>query len=347
MSSRPTGPHLLRHLWGRLAVPISALLFTHLVGTLGFWWVWRDHHATLFDGLFMTFITVTTVGYEEVYPLDTAGRILAMVIAAGGIGTAAYTFGAVIDFLVNDETLQLRRRLRMQNDIDALSGHFVLAGLGRVGREAALELTEAGEKFVVVDPHDDAVRLAAEHHWLMVKGDATDDESLLRAGIQRAKGMVVTTANDATNLYVIMSARLLNPKLFIATRAVDNASVPKLTRAGANRAISPYAIGGRRLAHLMISPRVVDFFETALKTAEKSLNIGDLSIAAGAPADGRNLGDLRIPQNAGATVLCVLRGGETITTPHGELSLKAGDRLLALGTTEQLEKLEAMLAPTG
>ena len=342
MAKRPH-PTFLHQLRNRLAIPLGLLAITHAIGTVGFWWVWREHHATLFDGLFMTFITVTTVGYNELYPLGTAGRVLAMVVAAGGIGTVGYTFGTMIDLLVNNQSVEERRRLRMQNQIEQLSGHFVIAGLGRVGREAADELTAAGVKFVVVDTSDESLKLAVEERWLFIKGDATEDEVLQRAGIVRAKGLVVTAANDATNLYVILSARLLNPGLFIASRAVDNASVPKLMRAGANRAISPYAIGGRRLAHLMLSPRVVDFFETALKTGDRSLNIGDLSIAQGAPADGRALGDLRIPQNAGATVLCVLRGGETITTPHGDLSLKAGDRLLALGTNAQLERLEQML----
>lgn len=338
-------PSFLYQLRKRIAVPLLLLGVIHVFGTIGFWWVWRSHDATWFDGLFMTFITVTTVGYEEVYPLGTAGRVLAMVIAAGGIGTAGYTFGALIDLVVNNQSVEERRRARMQKQIDAMNDHIVVAGLGRVGREAALELTEAKVPFVVIDPNEEAHKIAAEHRWLMVLGDATDDDVLTRSGIARAKGVIVTTANDATNLYVIMSARLLNPKIVIASRAADLASVPKLTRAGANRAISPYAIGGRRLAHLILSPRVVDFFETALGTGDKSLNIGDLSVGQGAKADGQALASLRIPQNAGATVLAVLRGGETITTPHGDLVLKASDRVLALGTTEQLEKLEAMLSP--
>jgi voltage-gated potassium channel len=341
----PAHATFLQQLWRRLAVPLTLLAVTHVIGTVGFWWVWREHNATLFDGLFMTFITVTTVGYDQLYPLDTAGRILAMVVAAGGIGTAGYTLGSLIDLLVNNQSVDERRRLKMQKEIDALHHHFVLAGMGRVGREAAEELTEAGVKFVVVDPSEEAMKIAEEQRWLHVKGDATDDDVLLRAGITRAKGLIVTAASDATNLYVIFTSRMLNPHLFIASRAVDNASVPKLMRAGANRAISPYAIGGRRLAHLMLSPRVVDFFETALRNGDKSLNIGDLSVAPGAKADGQALASLRIPQNAGATVLAVLRGGETITTPHGDLVLKASDRVLALGTTDQLEKLELMLSP--
>lgn len=323
-------------------MPLAVLLATHLFGTLGFWWVWREFHATLFDGLFMTFITIATIGYGELHPLGTGGRLVAMGVAAGGIGTVGYTFGVVLDFLVNEQVTGARRRYRMQRSINELNGHFILAGMGRVGREAASEFTAAGTPWVLVDPDEDIVKQAAERGGLAIVGDATEDEVLKRAGIDRAQGLVVTTANDATNLYVVLTARLLNPKLFIASRAVDDATVPKMLRAGANKAISPYAIGGRRLAHLMLNPRVVDFFETALRSGERSLNIGDVMLEHG-PAAGRSLSELQLPQRTGATVLAVLRGGDEVVMPRADLLLAAGDHLLALGTAEQIEKLEMLV----
>jgi voltage-gated potassium channel len=329
----------------RLLVPIGLLLVTHLFGTLALWTLWRERGATLFDALFMTFITVTTIGYGEVHPLGTAGRMVVMVIAAGGIGTLFFTFSAVMEFVSSDEVRALRRRRRMQKSIDELQNHVVLAGFGRVGREAALELIQAKASVVVVDPDPEVAAAAEERGFYFVRGDATDDETLNFAGITRARGLIVTTANDATNLYVILSARLLSPTVFIATRAIDNHSVPKLMRAGANRAISPYAIGGRRLAHLLLSPRVVDFLETAMHRGNKQLNIGEIVVPKSGSVAGRPLEQLRLPQVTGTTVLAVLRTDNEVASPRGDLVLVGGDHLLVLGTDEQLEKLENLMSP--
>jgi voltage-gated potassium channel len=235
----------------------------------------------------------------------------------------------------------------MEKHIEALSGHVILAGLGRVGRQAAQELHEARVPFVVVDPAEGTSRHAEEHGWLCQQGDATDDAVLERAGVRRARGLIATTANDATNMYIVLSARVLNPKLYIVSRAVDESSVPKLTRAGADRAISPYAIGGHRLAHLILSPTVVDFFETALRPGDESLNIEALAVGAESPAAGRSLEALALRQATGATVLAIMRDGNPVANPPGDMTLASGDRLLALGTREQLERVERVLAGAG
>ena len=167
---------------------------------------------------------------------------------------------------------------------------------------------------------------------------------LERAGIRRARGLIATTANDATNMYIVLSARVLNPKLYIVSRAVDETSVPKLTRAGADRAISPYAIGGHRLAHLILSPTVVDFFETALRRGDESLNIEAVAVGAESQAAGRSLEALAVRQATGATVLAIMRDGNPVVNPPGDMTLAAGDRLLALGTREQLRQLEAIVS---
>lgn len=324
----------------RLRLPLLVLIATHVVGTVGFWLVWRPYDATVFDALFMTFITIATIGYGEVHPLTTAGRLVAMAVAAGGIGTVGYTFGMVLDYFANEQLTGARRRYRMQKSIDALSGHFILAGMGRVGREAASEFTAAGMKWVLIDPNEAVVKSVLDQGGLALLGDATEDEVLRRAGLDRAAGLVVTTANDATNLYIVLTARLLNAKIFIVARAVDEATVPKMLRAGANKAMSPYAVGGRRLAHLLLNPRVIDFFETALRSGEGSLNISD--VVLGQAVSGRLLSELQLPQKTGATVLVVLRG-DRILLPKAELQVTEGDHLLALGTAEQLEQLEALI----
>ncbi len=324
-------------------MPLVALVITHVVGTVGYSLLWADVGGTWFDALFMTFVTITTIGYGEVHPLTTAGRLLTMGIAASGIGSLFFTFTVLLDWATSETARRGRRLRKMQKTIDALTGHFIVAGIGRVGREAIAELIEVRAPFVVVDQNDALEAFCAERGALFVRGDATEDAVLERAGVRRAKGLIATTSSDATNLYVILTARLLNPELFIASRAVDHASVPKLMRAGANRAISPYAIGGRRLAHLMISPRVVDSFETAMRKGAQALTIDDVVVTAQSPGVGKRFDSLRIAELTGATVLAVMRNGSPTTNVAGDFVLQAGDHLLVMGTDQQLASLERLI----
>jgi voltage-gated potassium channel len=266
-----------------------------------------------------------------------------MVVAVAGIGAFFYTFSVVLDHLVATGMADPRGRRRMERRIAELERHVIVAGLGRVGRQAAAELAEAGTPFVVLDPGPGAARFAEERGYLHVAGDATEDAVLDRAGVRRARGLIATTANDATNMYIVLSARVLNPGLRIVARAADEASVPKLLRAGADRAISPYAIGGHRLAHLILSPAVVDFFETALKRGHEALAIEDVALPPGSSAIDQTLGALAVRQATGASVLAVLREGTPLPNPPPDLTLRAGDRLLALGTGDQLERLEKLI----
>lgn len=342
--TRPISP-AFQQLRRRLAVPFFMLLLTNLFGACSFWWLWRDQGGTAMDALFMTFITVTTIAFGEVRPLGTAGRVVAMAVAAGGVGSLFYSFGLVLDYLGSSTVQEHRRRLRMQRDIDGLKQHYVVTGFGRVGREAASELRGSGVAVVVVDPNPQLETDATQLGYYFLLGDGSDDATLRAAGLDRAKGLIVTTDSDATNLFVVLSARLLSPTVFIASRAVAATAVPKLLRAGANRAISPYAIGGKRLAHLMLSPGVVDFFETALTHNREALSIGDFVLTPNAAVVGQSLGALNIHESTGAWLLVVVREGNALVHPRGELSLTAGDHVLALGTGDQLERLEQLLAP--
>jgi voltage-gated potassium channel len=336
----PAEPGSLR---ARLLLPLGLVLGAVALGTAGYRWLWRAQGGTWLDALFMTVTTITTIGYGEVKPLDGPARVFTMAIAIIGIASLFYTFGVVMDHLVTVRAADPMGRRRMRRELDALSDHVILAGLGRVGRQAARELADARLPFVLVDPAEGAIRHAEERGYLAIHGDATEDPVLERAGVRRARGLIATTANDATNMYIVLSARVLNPRLHIVSRAVDEASVAKLVRAGADRAISPYAIGGHRLAHLILSPTVIDFFETALRRGDESLNIEDLVLSPASPAAGKSLQALDVRQATGATVLAVLRDGAPIVNPSGDLTLQPGDHLLALGTRTQLEGLERQL----
>jgi voltage-gated potassium channel len=334
-----------RSLRVRLLLPLAVVGAVVVVGTLGYYWLWRRVGGTWMDALFMTVTTITTIGYGEVKPLDTWGRLFTMVLAVTGIGSLFYTLGVVMEYLVATRLADPGGRRRMERRIEGLREHVIVAGLGRVGRQAAQELHRAGTPFVVVDPGPAAARHAEEHRYLFLEGDATDDAVLERARVRHARGLIVTTDNDATNMYVVLSARVLNPELYIVSRAADEASVTKLARAGANRAISPYAIGGHRLAHLILKPAVVEFFETTLRAGRDALNIEDLTVPPASPAAGQTLDALNIRRVTGANILAVLREGNPLVSPPGDFVLSKGDQLLALGTGEQLAKLEQLISP--
>ncbi len=332
-----------RSLRTRLILPLVITLGTLLVGTVGFWLLWRPYQATWLDAFFMTAITVTTIGYGEVYKLSELGRLWAVLVAFVGIGSLFYSFTVVMETMVSRRLLDPGGRRRMQLQINQLKGHIIVAGLGRVGRQAALELAEAKVAFVVLDPSEATRGFVETHRFLYIQGDAAKDEVLQQAGIGRASGLIVTTGNDASNLYIVLSARVLNPGLHIVSRAVDEDSVTKLLRAGANRAISPYAIGGRRLAHLILSPTVVDFFETVLKKGSESLNLEDILVPAGSAVIAKSLGNLLENCPEGISVLVVFRGTQALANPKLELILQENDRLFTLGTIDQLDHLEALV----
>src|SRR6266508_2218105 len=212
----------------RLVLPLSLVLAVVVAGTVGYGWLWRHVGGTWLDALFMTVTTMTTVGYGEVKPLDSAGRIFTMVIAIVAMGSLFFNFGVVMENIVALRLADPTGRRKMDKRIEALHGHIILAGLARVGRQAGHELAEARVPFVVVEPSEVTGRHAEELGWLCLQGDATDDAVLERAGVRRARGLIATTANDATNMYIVLSARVLNPKLHIVSRAIDETSGTKL-----------------------------------------------------------------------------------------------------------------------
>lgn len=327
----------------RLLMPLVMVSAVTVIGTSGYYLLGREQNATVLDALFMTVITITTIGYGEVIRLDEIGRLFTILIAITGMGSLFYSLTVTMDYLVMMRISDPLGLKKMQRQIRTLDRHVIIAGLGRVGRQAAKELRDAGTPFVVVDNRPEAQVLAAQEGYLMLLGDASDDLILEQAGIARAQGLIVTSGDDATNVYIVLSARVLNPGLFIISRAVEESSVPKLTRAGADRAISPHAIGGRRLAHLFLSPSVIDFFDTVISKGEESLSLEGIKVRGQGGAVGQCLSDLALRERTGANLLVVLRGREVLPNPEGCLVLEEDDRLLALGTAEQLRALEKIL----
>jgi voltage-gated potassium channel len=323
-----------------LIAPVIVLLILLVGGTLGYrvvgGWGWLD-------ALYMTVITITTVGFHEVQPLGPTGRLFTMVLALGGVFTAFYAAGAFIRAVVTGEIRTVFGRQRMESQLAQLSNHMVVCGFGRMGQLVCEEFSAAGLPFVVVDREPTVLQDFAMPHGLPLSGDATNDDVLKRAGVGRARALVTAAASDADNLYIAMSAHFLNEGLFIVARAESEGAERKLLRAGASRVISPYAIGGHRVAQAVLRPNAMDFIELATRSAHLELQIEEFALGAGSELVGTPLKDSPIKNTLGIIVVAVKRpDGKMLYNPTPETVLNAGDVLITLGRRENLDRLQAM-----
>ena len=313
-----------------------------MVGTVGYYLLWLGDGGTWLDATYMTFITITTVGYNEIHPLSGVGRIFTVFVALTGIASLFYLFTAVMEHLVAVQLSGQDERRKMKERIAQLDRHIILAGFGRMGQQAASELSESGEAFVVVDTEETALDLAERQGYLFVRGDATEDDILELAGIERAKGLIAAAGNDASNAFIAMSARALNRELLIVARADEDAAIRKLKQAGADRVINPYAVGGRRLVNLVINPAVIDFLETTLMRGHAALGVQEFEVQRGSAFENKTLKSLDLRQKCGVNILAILRGSEPISNPDADFVLRAGDHLVSLGTVQQFDQLAAL-----
>ncbi len=323
----------------QLAVAIALLLSVVLIGTAGYFgierWSW-------FDSLYMTITTITTVGGGEAAPLSTAGRAWTLVVIVLGVGAATYTFLSLGEYVLEGQFGSAVSKRRLQARVRALSGHFVLCGFGRVGREIAREFTAEKVRFVIIDINPESLAAAAREGHLTVEGNATEIEVLRKAGIERARGLITATDGDADNVYVTLSARVLRPDIFIVARSNREDSYAKLRLAGANRIISPYNIGGKRMASLAMRPTAVDFIDTILEAGNTDLLLEDLTIPAESPWSGKTLAAFVGPANE-AIVLALKRDNLMTFRPDGETQLEAGDEIVAAGPRDAIHALEERL----
>jgi voltage-gated potassium channel len=326
----------------RLLLPVAVLVGLLAAGTLGYQlvdgWGW-------FDSLYMTVITITTVGFAEVHPLSPAGRVFTMVLALGGVFTAFYAGVEFIRAVVTGEILAVLGRQRMQSRLEKLSGHLVVCGLGRMGRLVAEEFSSAGLPFVVVDRDPRVLEGFAMPHGIPLVGDATADDVLRRAGVERARALVTTVASDADNLFITMSARLINERLTIVARAEGEGAEVKLRRAGASRVVSPYTIGGHRVAQAVLRPNAMDFIELATRTGHLELQIEEVAVGAGSALVGQSIKASPVRSELGIIIVAVKKPGAKMAfNPSPDTVLEAGDVLITLGHRQQLDRLEAIAA---
>lgn len=328
--------------WKWHASRIGLLLFvTTAFGVIGLMIV---EGWSFLDALYMTILTISTVGYSEVHPLHPAGRIFVIILIVLGVTTFLYIITSIGEFLVSGQFSGALGRSRMKRKIDALKEHYIVCGLGRVGMQVALELEREKVAFVVIDCNPDILKACEEHDWMYVEGDASNDDVLQAAGIMRAKGLVTATDADADNVYIVLSAKGLNDKLFVVGRANLEKSEYKLKKAGADRVLSPYSMGGRRLASLLLRPTVVEFLDVVMHSEEIELLIEEVIIDDRSPFVGKSMLDVRSKCVTGANILALKKKGEKVmmVSPVPETVIGCGDRFVALGTKEQLKELEGL-----
>jgi voltage-gated potassium channel len=318
-----------------LGVVVAAIV----IGTTGY--MILDPGWRLLDALYMTVITLTTVGFREVQPLDDAGRVWTMILSLAGVGLIFGSVGIVAEYLVVEATSGRREAERMTDAVNKLSGHYILCGFGRVGQTVARELRHSSRKVVVIDILAESLARARREGFLEVEGDATEEQTLKAAGIERAKGLITTIDSDAHNVYVILSARALNPNLFVVARANTADSEARLMQAGASRVVSPYTMAGHRLAELATRPRVVDFIDAALSHGELAFSMEEVEVVAGNPStDGATVGALR---DTGVFILAIVTGEKSYEpNPSADRVLRPGETLVVSGSVPRLKELRGI-----
>jgi voltage-gated potassium channel len=324
----------------RFVLALSVPFLLVIGGTLGFRFI---QDWTLADSLYMTVITITTVGFQEVHQLSPAGRVFTIILALGGVFTIFYAASEIIRSIVSGEVHDIFGRQRMDKTLAQFKDHHIVCGFGRMGRLVCHEFSAAGLPFVIVDRRSDAIDGFDLPHGIALLGDATSDEILRLAGVQRARSLVTVAASDADNLFITMSARLLNERLHIVARAEGEDSEKKLARAGANRVVSPYVIGGQRVAQAVLRPSVVDFIELATRSEHLELQIEESVIGAGSRLVGRTVRDSGIRQDLGIIIVAIKKpSGKMLFNPASELTIETGDVLITLGHREELDRLAVL-----
>jgi len=324
-----------------LILSLFAIFTVLLAGTLGYilieGWHW-------FDALYMTVITLTTVGFGEVHPLSEHGRLFTIVIMLLGVGVAMLVLTTLAKIALEQQIFWIFERKGMQKLIDSLSKHTIVCGYGRLSNVAVQRLAEHGTPLVVVDVKEDRILAAENSGYLAVQGDAAEEEVLLRAGVKRASRLVSLLPKDSDNLYVILTAKELNPDIFIVSHAEDDVGEKRMRQAGAQRIISPYRVGGNKVAEGLLRPHVTEFLDIAATGADGDLMIEEILIPEKSPMDGRTLQESELRQKTNIIVAAVIsKAGSMKFNPSGDTLIESGATLIGMGHRRDFGALEKLL----
>ena len=312
-----------------------ALLVLVAIGTAGYVVI---EEMSVLDGLYMTFITLTTIGFSEVNPLSGTGKVFTIIISIFGIGTVAFMATRTAQVLVRYQRFQERF---MTRKIERLQDHYVVCGYGRLGRRIVADLADAKRAFVVIDRASDRIEQLEAANHLYVEGDAVEDDVLRAAGIERASGLILTLPEDSANVFVALTAKGLHPNIFTLARTNQHKNTQKLLRAGVDKVISPYEIGADRMAQVILRPYVDQFMETVLHVGALDLRMEEVRIEPGSLLDGPSLAQSDFRNRFNAVVIALLNEhtGEWRFNPSGTAPLSAGDILIVLGNSEMITRL--------
>jgi voltage-gated potassium channel len=326
----------------RQAFRLSAgIVLALLGGTIGF-------HETLSETWLQSFyravVTATLAGLDTV-PSNDGARIVSIVLVLTGLTIIAYAGAVIVEAIAGGVLTGVLADRRKERTIERLHDHFIICGYGRVGRRVADEFRAANVSYVVLDYREDAVAAAHEHGDLLIEGNATDDDDLRRAGIERAAGIVVASDDDADNLYISLSARHAQPEIQIVARASDADAERKLLLAGADRVVMPYTAAGRTMANLVLKPQVMSFLDVVTTAAGPDLHMAEIAMTESSANAGKTIREIRVRHETGAIIVALRkRDGTFDTTPEPDAVIEAGDVIVGMGTTEELQRLEDLFA---
>jgi voltage-gated potassium channel len=331
--------------WRRFVILVAYLAVLTLAGTLAFL---QFPEFNLSDAWYMTVITITAVGYEEIHPLNTAGRLVASVLLVGGITAMGLSFALITAAFIEMDLAHVFRNRRTMKKISKVKDHIILCGAGRTGRQVIRELVASNSPYVVIELDPDRGELVRDidKNALVIEADATNDQSLIAAEIGRARGLLAALSSDTDNLFVCLSARDLQPNLTIVARAYNDETTQKLFKAGADHVVSPNIIGGTRMASVLLRPHVVSFLDVVTRGGDLSLNLEEVEVPRQSPLEGQTLAEAAIRDKTGLIVIAVRReaDGSLVYNPGPGETIRSGDYLIVLGRPEQTTRLSQTLA---
>ena len=314
---------------------------TLLFGTVGY-------HAVegmpLFEAFYMTVITISTVGFNEIQPLSMYGRLITILIISTGIAIGAYTIGTLLRLFIEGELSKTFGRRKLDKNISALKGHFIICGYGRIGTIICEELTEENITFVIIERDPGRNEELESRGYMYINMDATSEEALLKAGILNAAGIVTAVQSDANNVFITLTAKTLQPDIFVLSRASDVKNEAKMIKAGASRVVSPYLLGGRRMAEMLKRPTVVDFIDIATTNSHLGLRMEEARVGDESNLIGKNLIDSQLRQEYGVIIVAIKRNsGKMVFNPIPSEKLKARDVIVVIGKSEDLTRMSEVL----
>jgi voltage-gated potassium channel len=326
-----------------LFIVVVLAVFLVGLGTAGYM-VIEDWNVL--DSLYMTVITLSTIGYGEVNPVSQTGRIFTLVLIVMGVGFFLYVIGNVVQFLVEGRIRLILGRHKLDKQIGQLNNHYIVCGYGRMGRAFCRYLIQKGLKFVVVEKNEDRIPVMNTDHVLYIAGEATIEENLRKAGIKKASNLIATLGTDADNVFLVLLAKGLNPDLYVVARASQNASKKPLDTAGADVVVSPFDVGARRMAHAILRPNVIRFLEFAFADEDTDIHIEEIPVAESSKLVGVPLMESGIRQDYNLMILSIIKAdGEMVFNPSADTTIRSEEKVIVVGSSDDLVRLEKALNP--